>query len=203
MNVRISCGIDEVGRGTLFGNVVAAAVIIPTTWPDDKHQFIKDSKKLSKKKRDEMSEYIKTNAVAYGIGEASVEEIDSINILQATMKAMHRALDQVYHKHPFTHINVDGTYFVPYMPPGDNEDITISHTTIVQGDNVDKSISAASIIAKVYRDEWVTNIVEQYPEYEKYGLKTNMGYGTPAHIKAIREHGLTPYHRKTFHIKNL
>lgn len=197
-------GVDECGRGCLFGKVVAAAVILPTTWPDDTYKEIRDSKKISKKKREQLSEYIKQHALAYGIGEASVEEIDRINILQATMKAMHRALDQVYHKVPFTHIHVDGTYFTPYLPPGDDDQTIVQHTTIVEGDDKDRAIGAASIIAKVARDQWVQDIVAQNPvTYEVYGLRTNMGYGTAAHIEAIRQHGTTPYHRTSFHVKKL
>jgi ribonuclease HII len=199
----IIVGVDECGRGCLFGKVVAAAVILPTVWPDNKYLDIKDSKKLTKKKREELSDYIKQHVKAYGIGEASVEEIDRVNILQATMKAMHRALDQVYRKCPFTKIHVDGTYFTPYLAPGADDDNDITHTTIVQGDDKDRAIAAASIIAKVARDQWVQDIVSQYPEYEVYGLKTNMGYGTKVHIEAIRQHGMTPFHRRTFQVKQL
>ncbi len=195
-------GVDECARGCLFGKVAAAAVILPETWPDDRYLEIKDSKKLTKKKREELSEYIKMHALAYGIGEASVEEIDRINILQATMKAMHRALDQVYRAVPFTKVHVDGTYFTPYLPPGEDAE-PIQHTTIVKGDDKDRAIAAASILAKVYRDTWVMDILQQHPEYEVYGLRSNMGYGTAKHIEAIRTHGMTPYHRKSFHVKKL
>jgi ribonuclease HII len=159
---------------------------------------------LSKKKREELYDYIRENAAAYGIGEGSVEEIDRINILQATMKAMHRALDEVYRKKPFTHINVDGTYFTPYLPPGGDDDCEpITHSTLIKGDDRDRAIAAASILAKVYRDRYVERLLEEDPELNEYGLGTNMGYGTAKHIQAIRVRGLTPYHRKSFHIKSL
>ncbi len=204
MAEKIVVGCDEAARGCIFGPVAAAAVILPNSWPDDRYLEIKDSKKLSKKKREELDAYIRQHAVAYGIGEGSVEEIDRINILQATMKAMHRALDIVYRKQPFTHINVDGTYFTSYLPPGgDDEQTPITYTTMIKGDDRDRAIAAASILAKVHRDRYVERLLEENTNYHVYGLKTNMGYGTAKHIQAIRDHGTTPHHRKSFHIKSL
>lgn len=201
---QITVGVDEAARGCIFGPVAAAAVILPETWPDDRYLQIKDSKKLTKKKREELYDYICQNSVAYGIGEGSVEEIDRINILQATMKAMHRALDQVYRKQAFTHINVDGTYFTPYLAPGANdEQDPITHTTLIKGDDRERAIAAASILAKVHRDRYVENLLKEHPDLDVYGLATNMGYGTAKHIQAIKEKGLTPYHRKSFQIKSL
>lgn len=191
-------GIDEVGRGCLYGPVVAAAVVMPpveslhdTTWKQ-----IKDSKKLSAKKRAELAIYIKNVATTYGIGVASVQEIDEINILQATMRAMHRALDQAYEKSAFDKLKVDGTYFVPYKPA--NAVQSIPHTCLVGGDTTEISIAAASIIAKQYRDELIQKLVQENPDHSVYGLKTNMGYGTKVHIQALHEHGPTIHHRKTF-----
>lgn len=188
----IEVGVDEVGRGCLFGDVVAAAVILPTTFPDDTWQQIKDSKKLSKKKREELEVYIQKHAIAFAIGSASSEEIDQMNILQATMCAMHRACDALWEKHPFSggKLMVDGNYFKPYAQ--------VSHELVKGGDNKVLSIAAASILAKTFRDRQIANILQDNPEYNVYGLATNMGYGTKAHMAAISKHGLTPYHRRSF-----
>lgn len=191
-------GIDEVGRGCLYGPVVAAAVVMPPTssLSDNMWTQIKDSKKLSPKKRAELAIYIKNVATTYGIGIASVEEIDDINILQATMRAMHRALDQAYDKSAFDQLKVDGTYFIPYKHV--NAAQPIPHVCLVGGDASELSIAAASIIAKQYRDELIQRLLQENPDHAVYGLKTNMGYGTKVHIQALHEHGPTIYHRKTF-----
>lgn len=190
--------VDEVGRGCLFGPVVAAAVIIPESWciaseaPDGdiEPSRIRDSKKVGIRERAKLDSYIRTHAIAYGIGVASVEEIDSMNILQATYTAMHRALDQVYEKIPFTKIRVDGNSFRPYR--------NIPYTCIISGDASDKGIAAASILAKEYRDSQIRSMVAADPTLEKYGIHSNMGYGTSVHMKAIREHGITIHHRRSF-----
>lgn len=191
-------GVDEVGRGCLYGNVVAAVVVMPSTdtLPNDTWKQIKDSKKLTPKKRKQLDEYIRSVAITYGIGEASVQEIDEHNILQATMMAMHRAIEIAYQKHPFDMLHVDGTYFKPYRPT--TAPTTLPSACIVSGDASDICISAASIIAKEYRDAQIQSLVVQHPSHEVYGLKTNMGYGTPKHMQAIRTHGPTEYHRKSF-----
>ena len=190
-------GVDEVGRGTLFGNVVTAAVILPLEFPDDTYKQIKDSKKLSFKKREMLSEYIKKHAIAYGIGIASPEEIDDINILQATMRAMNRALNEAYRKKEFNKIIIDGNYFKGYAPPGYDKDI-IEYECIIQGDTKFLNIAAASIIAKNYHDNEILELLKQNPDLNKYGLKTNMGYATKVHREAIKEYGLTEFHRKSF-----
>lgn len=194
----ITAGVDEVGRGCLYGPVVAAAVVFPPTHTltDETWRQIKDSKKLSAKKRAELAIYIKNVATTYGIGVASVEEIDEVNILQATMRAMHRALDEAYQKHTFEKLHVDGTYFIPYKPAGAERQLT--HSCLVGGDATDISIAAASIIAKEYRDSLVQKLVQDNPEHAIYGLKTNMGYGTKKHIEALHAYGPTHHHRKTF-----
>jgi ribonuclease HII len=188
----LEVGIDEVGRGCLFGDVVAAAVILPNTFPDDTWLQIKDSKKLSKKKRDELSAYIKEHAIGYAIGCATPEEIDRMNILQATMCAMHRACDSLWEKHPFENgkLMVDGNYFKRYS--------RAPHELVKGGDNKVLSIAAASILAKTYRDHQIAHILREHPEFGVYGLATNMGYGTKAHMAAIASHGLTAYHRRSF-----
>lgn len=192
-------GVDEAGRGPLFGPVVAGAVVLPPDdeFPDEVYKQIKDSKKLSAKKRDVLADYIKQHAITYGIGVCSSQEIDQLNILHATMRAMDRALTDAYKKVPFEHIMVDGPHFIPYIPPGiDSEALT--HECVVDGDNIHRCIAAASILAKTHHDKLIKEIVEQHPDYEKYGLKKNMGYGTAEHMRALKEFGPTPHHRRSF-----
>ena len=181
-------GIDEAGRGCAFGSVYAAAVI----WDNSVvNEYIKDSKKLTKKKRQEMFEFVKDNAIDYGIGVASAKEIDEKNILQATQLAMHRALDSLCLD--FDHINVDGNYFNYYYSETTKE--FKPHTCIINGDTLIKAISAASILAKVSHDNYIEKMSEQYKEYN---LESNMGYCTKKHIDAIQKHGRTFEHRHTF-----
>lgn len=194
----IEGGLDEVARGCLFGRVYAAVVI----WKDDcilktkcnlinnKKLKIKDSKKLNREQRNILKLYIEENALDYAIGWASSEEIDEINIRNATFLAMHRALDKLKVKP--VHLIVDGNYFKPY-----NE---IEHTCIIKGDNKYTSIAAASILAKVYHDNYIIDLIKENPELKKYGLLSNMGYGTKKHIEAIKTYGITQHHRKTFGI---
>ena len=190
-----SVGVDEVGRGCVFGNVVAAAVILPDSFPDDTYLKIRDSKKVGKKEREMLDAYIRQHAIAYGVGESSVEEVDEYNILQATFTAMHRACNKVYEKVSFTSICVDGTMFRPYVSPDGK---TIEATCIIGGDASNRSIAAASILAKVHRDRQMMQLVAESPRLKEYGIHTNMGYGTPAHLKALKEYGITPHHRKSF-----
>ena len=178
----VEAGVDEVGRGCFSGDVVAAAVILPK---DFEHPLVKDSKKLSEKQRHEACEIIKANALAYSIAYSTVEEIDSINILQATFQAMWRALDGLQIKPE--HILVDGDKFKSYRG--------IPHTCVVKGDATYYSIAAASILAKVERDCYMTQISKEYPFY---GWDKNKGYGTLGHRQALLELGPTLYHRKTF-----
>jgi ribonuclease HII len=198
METHLIVGVDECGRGSLYGNVVAGAVVLPAEFPDDMWRQIKDSKKIAPRKRERLAEYIKAHALAWGIGEATPEEIDRLNILHATMRAMQRALDAAYRMRPFHEVHVDGCHFTAYMPPGVDQDEVIPHKCIVRGDATELAIAAASIIAKVHHDAHVHALLCEHPEHEVYGLKTNMGYGTATHIAALREHGATVFHRRSF-----
>lgn len=191
----VEAGIDEAGRGCLSGRVYAAAVILPPEFPDDTYMQIKDSKKLSRKKRAELRQYIEKHAIAYSVAYAEPSEIDEINILQATLRTMHRAVDGL-RTTPDT-LLVDGTQFEFYMT---DEGDVIPHHLIQKGDNKFFSIAAASILAKEYHDEYVKHLCAENPELKKYGWEQNMCYGTKQHRDAIVEHGLTIYHRKTFGI---
>jgi ribonuclease HII len=186
----IEVGCDEAGRGPLLGPVYAAAVI----WdPNVPALDIKDSKKLTKRARERLAQYIETHAVAYGVASIDNERIDNINILQAAIEAMHNALDKI--PQHFDMIIVDGTYFKPYQKP--NGDF-IPHNCVKEADNTYVSVAAASILAKVYHDKWIKDTVTTYPELDRYGLLTNQGYGTKKHLDAITEHGITQFHRKSF-----
>ena len=179
---KIEAGCDEAGRGCLAGAVFAAAVILPS---DFKNEILNDSKQLSEKKRYELRPIIEKQALAWAVGIVSPEEIDKINILNASFLAMHRAIEQLRLKPE--HLLIDGNRFNAY--PG------IPHTVVVKGDGKYMSIAAASILAKTYRDDYMNKISEKYPEY---GWDKNKGYPTKAHRNAIREKGITPFHRKTF-----
>jgi ribonuclease HII len=182
----IEIGVDEVGRGCLAGTVVAAAVILPL---DFEHDTLTDSKQLTFSQRDTIEEDIKKNAIAWAIGEASVKEIDKINILQASILAMHRALDKIFEASSSIPelILVDGNKFKPYN--------FIPYQCVVKGDSKFFSIAAASVLAKNFRDKKMIELAKSYPEY---AWDSNMGYPTPTHKKAIQKYGLTPYHRMTF-----
>ena len=175
------CGIDEAGRGPLAGPVCAAAVILP---PHLQIPGLNDSKKLSDKRRRELMPVIKEQAIAYGIGMASHEEIDQINILQATFLAMERALAQLEGKAKFALIdgNREKDFGLPVM-------------TVVKGDSRSANIAAASILAKVTRDDLMEALAEEYPQY---GFEIHKGYGTKAHYEALRTYGPSPIHRMTF-----
>lgn len=196
-------GVDEVGRGCFYGPVVAAAVVLPLEMPQDQWTMIRDSKKLSEKKRQMLADFIKENALYYGIAEATVEEIDTINILQASLKAMHRAIHSAYTEHRrksipcFKHIFVDGNHFKPYLPPGEDSEY-IPYTCIEQGDNKKMNIAAASILAKTYRDQWIQDICEKNPILKEYDMHNNKGYGTKKHMEALKERGPIEGHRMTF-----
>lgn len=179
------CGIDEVGRGPLAGPVCAAAVILP---PDCDIPGLNDSKKLSEKKREALFPVIQEKALAFGIGWATAEEIDRVNILQATFLAMARAVEAL--PTPADYALVDGNRMPPLPIPGE---------TIVKGDATSASIAAASILAKVSRDRLLRQLDEEHPEY---GFAKHKGYGTKAHYEAIRKYGLLPEHRRSF-LKNL
>ena len=186
----IEAGVDEVARGCLAGPVYAAAVIWPPELELEDTIKLKDSKKLSKKKREELYEYIIKNCIEYSISWIDEKEIDKINILQANLKAFHLCLDKL--KTNFTHILVDGIHFNSYN--------CFTHECIKGGDNKYISIAAASILAKVSHDKYIMDLCEKEPELKKYDLENNMGYGTKKHIEAINEFGSSSYHRKTFGI---
>jgi ribonuclease HII len=194
---RIEVACDEAGRGCLYGDVVAAAVILPPyePWMDQ----LKDSKQVSVKCREALAKTIKEQAVAFGIGTATAKEIDQMNILRASLKAMHRALDQVAEKAVFEHILVDGPHFRPYTcKEEDGEPIYIPYTCIPGGDGIKMSIAAASILAKTYRDQWVIQQVQEDPSLEKYGLVNHKGYGTLKHMMALQLYGPDKNHRFSF-----
>lgn len=180
----IEAGCDEAGRGCLAGSVYAAAVILP---PHYKNEMLNDSKKLTDKKRKQLREVIERDAVAWAVGIVSPEEIDKINILNASFLAMHRALDQL--KIRPEAIIVDGNRFKPYK--------NLPYTTIVKGDGKYMSIAAASILAKTYRDDYMDKLADEFPQYD---WKNNKGYPTKKHREAIRLNGVTPYHRLSYNL---
>jgi ribonuclease HII len=181
----LEAGCDEAGRGCLAGPVCAAAVILPT---DFRAAALNDSKKVSKKKRDDLRTIILNHALHYGIAFVSPEEIDEINILNASFLAMHRALDQLAQKPE--HILVDGNRFHPYAD--------IPHRTIVKGDGKYMNIAAASILAKTSRDQYMEKMADAYPMYD---WTNNKGYPTPKHKQALEQFGPSPLHRKSFKLK--
>ena len=182
---RVEAGIDEAGRGCYAGPVVAAAVILD---PSFSHPLLNDSKKLSAENRSMLRKVIEDSALAYAIEQATVEEIDSINILQATYLAMHRAIERLKQKPEF--LLVDGNRFKAYKG--------IGHACLVKGDGRFASIAAASILAKTERDAYMQQLADEFPQYD---WKNNKGYGTLKHRKAIEQHGLCKYHRKSFSIQ--
>jgi len=186
----IEAGCDEAGRGCLAGSVYAAAVILP---PDYVNEDLNDSKQLTDRRRKMLREQIERDAVAWAVGIVTPEEIDQINILNASILAMHRALDQL--KVRPEAVIVDGNRFKPYTPPLPNGAKPLPHTCIVKGDGKYLSIAAASILAKTYRDDYMDRLAEEYPQYD---WLSNKGYPTKKHREAIRQYGITPYHRKTF-----
>lgn len=181
---RVEAGCDEAGRGCLAGSVYAAAVILP---PDYHNERLNDSKKLTARQRYALRQDIERDAVAWAVGVVTPQEIDQINILNASILAMHRALDQLQVRPEA--IIVDGNRFKPYRD--------LPHTTIVKGDGKYLSIAAASILAKTYRDDEMIRLAQEYPDYD---WQHNMGYPTRKHREAIRQHGITPYHRRTFNL---
>ena len=226
---KVEAGCDEAGRGCLAGSVYAAAVIFPENYQNDE---LNDSKQLTDKRRKLLREIIQRDAVAWAVGIVTPEEIDRINILNASILAMHRALDQLQVRPEA--IIVDGNRFKPYHETITNnretitnnretitnnretitnnretitnnhepitnnrETITVPHTTIVKGDGKYLSIAAASILAKTYRDDYMDELAKEYPQYD---WLSNKGYPTKKHREAIRQYGITPYHRKSFNM---
>ena len=182
----IEAGCDEAGRGCLAGPVFAAAVILPS---DFSHPVLNDSKKLKERDRFELRDLIEKEARAFAVGIVDHDEIDRINILNASFRAMHLALDQLTVRPGL--ILVDGNRFKSYQ--------NLPHQCIIKGDGKFYSIAAASILAKTYRDEYMLKIADEYPQYE---WKVNKGYPTIRHRKAVILHGISPYHRKSFRITN-
>lgn len=195
---RIEVGIDEAGRGPLFGRVYTAAVILPNDNESFDYSCIKDSKLFhSKKKINKVCEYIKQTAVSYSISYIDEKTIDKVNILESTIRSMHNCIDTLSIKPE--HILVDGNYFKPYCHFNHDKIEQISHTCVTKGDNTYASIAAASILAKCARDAYIEELCESEPELnERYHLCSNKGYGTKQHIDGIREFGLSIYHRKSF-----
>lgn len=180
----LEAGCDEAGRGCLAGPVFAAAVILPEGFS---HRLLNDSKKMTDAQRKEVRPYIEENAIAFAVASVSVEEIDEINILRASFEAMHRAVRKL--KELPQHLLIDGNRFNPYKG--------IPHTCIIGGDGKFKSIAAASVLAKTYRDDYMDELHALFPQYS---WLANKGYGTAAHRKAITEFGATPHHRKSFRL---
>ncbi|MGB1042605.1 MAG: ribonuclease HII [Tenacibaculum sp.] len=178
----LEAGTDEAGRGCLSGPVVAAAVILPK---DFKHELLNDSKQLSEKKRIALRPYIEKHALAFAVSFIDQNEVDQLNVLQASITGMHRAIEQLQIQPEF--IIIDGNKFKPYKE--------IPYETIVKGDAKYMSIAAASVLAKTYRDDYMEKIHQEFPQYN---WKKNKGYPTKEHRNAIREFGATPYHRKSF-----
>lgn len=195
----VEAGCDEAGRGPLAGSVFAAAVILdPQLLENEAHRewldLLNDSKQLTEKERTFLRPKIEQYATAWAVVEVTVEEIDRINILNASIIGMQRALDQL--SITPQHIIVDGNKWKPYIPPG--QVLEIPAQTVVKGDGKYLSIAAASVLAKTYRDEYMLRLHEQYPHYH---WDTNMGYPTKAHYEAIRQYGITPVHRKSFKLE--
>ncbi len=195
----VEAGCDEAGRGPLAGSVFAAAVVLdPSLVENDAHRewldMLNDSKQLTEKERQYLRPRIEQYAKAWAVVEVTAEEIDKINILNASILGMQRALDKL-HVRP-QHIIVDGNKWKPYIPEG--EVLEISARTVVKGDGKYLSIAAASVLAKTYRDEYMLRLHDEYPQYH---WNTNMGYPTKAHYEAIRKYGITPYHRRSFKLE--
>lgn len=187
-------GVDEAGRGCLISRVYAGAVI----WPQDSSLIppftITDSKKITKRRRRILQDFIHENAISYATGYATEEEIDEINILKATMRAMHRAIGSLNLSTPIDHLLIDGPYFNEYYVAG----VSVPYSCICQGDALYTPISCASILAKEAHDKYINDLCDQYPDLEEYGLRKNVGYGTKQHREAINTLGITQFHRKSF-----
>jgi ribonuclease HII len=183
-NGMVEAGCDEAGRGCLAGSVYAAAVILP---PDYENSELNDSKQLTERRRYALRQQIEQDAVSWAVGVVTPEEIDRINILNASILAMHRALDQLSVRPQA--VIVDGNRFKPYHD--------LPYTTIVKGDGKYLSIAAASILAKTYRDDYMNEQAQRYPDYD---WQSNKGYPTARHRQAIRDHGITPLHRRSYNL---
>ena len=220
MSFQLVLGIDEAGRGPLFGRVYTSCVVLPTHETNDFDlTMLKDSKKFtSKRKLHNVAEYIKENCSFYSIDYEDESTIDKINILEATMKCMKKSILNVIHQilesEKYQNMDkksliqsitckIDGNRFKPLQFVYENEIYLIDYETVVKGDSKHKCISAASILAKDSRDTYMIELCERYPELDvNYGLSKNMGYGTKQHIEGITKHGYTLWHRKSFKIKS-
>jgi ribonuclease HII len=199
-NNNYEAGIDESNRGGLIGSVVSACVVLKKAETEEElkiYKEIKDSKKLTKKKRQYLANYIKTNALTYGISSIDNDEIDNNNILKSTLKAMSIATNIAYNKYKFNKIYIDGPYYNPYIPPGEDTEF-IPYECINKGDSTYTCIAAASILAKEQHNENIIKLVNDNPDLEKYDLLNNHGYGTKKHLDAINKYGVTKWHRKSY-----
>lgn len=187
---RLEAGCDEAGRGPLAGPVYAAAVILP---PDFRHPLLNDSKQMTEKHRDELREVIEKEAIAWAVEAVQPEEIDTLNILNASITGMQRAVLRLTPSPDF--LLVDGNRFRPFGRWGRND-----YRTVVKGDATFAPIAAASVLAKTWRDQEMRRLAQEYPQY---GWDRNMGYPTREHLDAIKQYGYTPYHRRSFHPKEL
>lgn len=192
----IEIGIDEAGRGCLFGPVFVGGVIMNDITENPPPYDIKDSKKCSKKKREILREYIEDNAISYSVSMIDEKVIDEINILQATVKGMHSVVTEITKDISIDRILVDGSYF-PYYTDMNTFEV-IPHVCIPGGDDKYLNIAAASILAKEYRDEYISNLCKENTDLEKYDIMKNKGYGTKNHMEGIKKYGITQWHRKSF-----
>ena len=193
---KVEVGIDEAGRGCLFGPVSVASVIWSQIEPDPTI-IIRDSKKMTERQKKIAYEYIMKNAISVSHKFIHNDEIDKTNILKSTIKGMHLCLDDIINQIDIDTILVDGNQFDFFIDSNDN---CIHHECIIDGDNKYKSIACASVIAKVNRDNYIKKLCEENPELKKYDIHNNKGYGTARHLAAIKEYGITKWHRKTFGI---
>ena len=206
-NLGLEIGVDEAGRGPMFGRVYSGAVVLPKDPSLFNHSLMKDSKKFtSKKKIDQVADYIKEHAIAWAVAFEDEQTIDRINILQATQQAMHKAIASVRkqlkakgYDHNKVFLLIDGNYFKPVINETDGNKLPFD--TIEGGDNAYCSIAGASILAKVERDKYIEELCALHPDLvTKYGIDTNKGYGSKKHMDGIKEHGITIWHRRTFGI---
>jgi ribonuclease HII len=192
---KLEVGLDEAGRGCLFGPVCIAGVIWLDEDPDESIE-IKDSKKCSVKHLNKCYDYIIDKCISYSIHMMDHKTIDEDNILQSSLNGMHLCLDTISENIQFDTILVDGNHFHTYYNKESDE--FIPHRCVIKGDNIYKSIAAASILAKTYRDNYIIQLVKDNPELEKYDIQNNKGYGTKKHLDAIKQYGITKWHRTTF-----
>lgn len=197
----LEIGVDEAGRGPLFGRVYTAAVILPKDNSFD-HTKMKDSKRFHSEKRiTEVAEYIKQNAIKWNVTYEDERTIDKINIRQSTLQSMHNSIRPLLNSDNKYHLLIDGNDFKPFMIMKNNNLLQIKHTCFEGGDNRYTAIAAASILAKVERDEYIHNLCEANPDLkEKYNIENNKGYGTKKHLDGIKENGISKWHRKSYGI---